>query len=294
MSRWWVVVNPAAGRGSDLGDRTAAALAARGVDHELRVSPSPGAVAGLVAEGIDQGFTRFASVGGDGMANLVVNGLMAAPWAKPPTLAILPAGSGSDFIRTFALPRRLEDATAHLVDDALYPADVGLITGGFGPRYFLNAANAGIAARAVQIADALPDRLGRARYPAAFWMALGTLRPAPVGVEIDRRRLEGDLMNVVVANGQFFGGGFNVAPRATVQDGAFDVQLFAGPRRQAPVVMPRVLRGTHLNHRSVRRTKGSDIVIECPEAWPIEADGELLGAGPVTVAVLPRAIQFKV
>jgi YegS/Rv2252/BmrU family lipid kinase len=294
VTSWWVVVNPSAGRGGDLSARTAAALAAAGADYELSVSPSPEAVAGVVADGVATGYTDFAAVGGDGMANMVLNGLMAHEWESPPTLAILPAGSGSDFIRTFALPRTLEGAVAHLLDDERYPTDVGIIEGRFGIRHFLNIAQVGIGARSAGIAASLPDRLGVARYTIAFWVALARFPSAKVSVEVDGRVLEGDVINVVIANGQFFGGGMNVAPRATVTDGVFDVQLFSGPRWQAPVVMPRVMFGTHLKHKAVRRTKGSSIVIECPKHWPVEADGETLGTGPIKVEVLPQAIQFKI
>ena len=293
-ARWWVVVNPAAGRRKDLAARTERALGDRGVEHELVVSATPEAVGDVVREGVDRGFSDFAAVGGDGMANLVVNGLMAHTWPSPPTLAILPAGSGSDFIRTFALPRNLEGATMHLLDEERYPTDIGLIEGSFGSRYFLNAANAGIAARSAGMANRLPVGFGAVRYTIGFWMALWGFPAAAASVDVDGRVLEGELMNVVIANGQFFGGGMNVAPRATVQDGVFDVQLFGGPRRLAPALMPRVMRGTHLTHRAVRRTKGSITVVDCPETWPIEADGEVLGSGPITVRVVPQAIFFKI
>ena len=55
-----------------------------------------------------------------------------------------------------------------------------------------------------------------------------------------------------------------------------------------------MIRGTHLTHRAVKRTKGASIRIDCPESWPIEADGEPLGTGPVTITVLSHAIQFKI
>jgi len=294
VNGWWVAVNPAASPGTDLASRAASALGTQSIEYELRVSASADAVGDLVSEGIGLGYTNFAAIGGDGMANLVLNGLMEHVWASPPTLAILPAGSGGDFIRTFALPRDLEGAATHLADEQRYPTDVGIIKGGFGSRYFLNAANAGVAARSAGIASRLPDRLGAARCRIAFWMALPGFSPAKVRVDVDGKSLQGDLMNVVIANGQFFGGGLNVAPRATVQDGLFDVQLFAGPRSQAPSVMARVVRGAHLTHRSVRRTRGSEIVVDCPEYWPIEADGELFGRGPVSVDVVPHAIFFKI
>ncbi|GMQ84636.1 MAG: diacylglycerol kinase family lipid kinase [Acidimicrobiia bacterium] len=291
---WWVIVNPAAGRGQDLGERAAAALTAHGIAHDIRVSPSTDSVGDVVAEGAANGFTNFAAVGGDGMANLVLNGLMAHNWVTPPTLAILPAGSGSDFIRTFGIPRRLEDAASHLIDEQRYPTDVGLIEGAFGARHFLNAANVGIAARSADMATRLPDWLGATRYTIAFWMALAGFPSADVRVEVDGRSLGGDLMNVVIANGQFFGGGLNVAPRASVEDGLLDVQLFAGPRRNAPTIMARMLRGKHLSHRAVTRRKGATVRVECPGSWPVEADGEVLGTGPIAVRTLHRAILFKI
>jgi len=281
VSGWWVITDKTAA------GRAGSALSARGIEYELSIAPSSEAVGDVVLEGVGAGYSNFASVGGDGAASLVLNGLMTHEWVSPPTMAILPTGDGGDFIRTFALPRDLEGAAGHLADDQRYPTDVGLIQGTFGSRYFLNGASAGVWARAIATASRLPDRV-------ALWVALAGLSPAAVRAEVDERTLEGDLVNVIVANGQFARGGLNVAPRATVQDGVFDVQLISGPRRNAAPVMARMARGAHLTHRSVRRTKGAEIVVECPDSWQIEVDGMLLGAGSFSVEVLPHAIHFKI
>ena len=86
----------------------------------------------------------------------------------------------------------------------------------------------------------------------------------------------------------------NVAPRALLVDGKWDVQVFQGPRRHAFSVMPRVIRGLHLDHRRVRRFSAATFTLDCPDGWPIEADGELLGTGPITGRMLPGAIEFKI
>jgi len=294
MSGWWVVVNPAAGRGRDLTWRVKSALEARRIDYEIRTSESVEAIAGIVREGRDLGYRSFGAVGGDGTANLVLNQLLHHEWPVPPTLGILPAGSGSDFVRTFAIPNQLEAAADHFVGDDRYPVDVGRLSGSFGDRYFLNAANAGIGARTVLEAGRLHDRLGSRRYLAGFWLALARTRPDDIRVDSDGRTIATVGWNVVIANGQFFGGGMNVAPRAATADGRFDVQVFSGPRRIAPVVIRRVARGTHLTHSAVRRTTGHRIAVNVPHDWLIEADGEVIGTGPFSAEVHQGLLNFKI
>ncbi len=294
MSAWWVIINPAAGRDTNLTERVMAALTVRGINHEIRVSPSPEAVSAIVAEGRSEGYRAYVSVGGDGTANLVTNGLLEHAWPTPPTLGILPAGSGSDFIRTFAIPGRLESAADHLIDDSRYPVDVGLLEASFGSRHFLNAVNAGIGARTVVEAARLPSRLGTRRYIAGFWSALAKTSPDDVHVDCDGTVIAAKAWNVVIANGQFFGGGMNVAPDATTGDGEFDVQVFAGPRREAPLVIRKVTKGTHLTHPAVQRTTGRSVAVDIPETWLVEADGEILGHGSFTVEVVHGRLFFKI
>lgn len=291
---WLVVRNPSAGRGEGIAERLEAALDDAGILHRTVVPDDPSEVDAVVAEAVAEGLSSFAAVGGDGTANLVLNSLMRHRWESPPTLAILPAGSGSDFIRTFALPRTLEEGVARLVTDDVYLCDVGRLEGDFGVRWFLNVADVGIAAEAARKAARLPSRLGGLRYTVAFWLSLARFAPAEVTVDLGRRRVSGAVMNVVVANGQFFGGGMNVAPQAALTDGLLDVEVFFGPRVRALTVMPRVVRGLHLRHPAVRRGRTSHAVISVPEHWLVEADGEVIGAGSVTADVVAGAVNFKI
>lgn len=293
---WWVLANPSAGRKGEVESRTRAALHQHQVPASVVVSQNAAHVADLVADAVASGATRFAAVGGDGTANLVLNAIMSHAWNTPPTLAILPAGSGSDFVRTFALPRRLEDAVPTLLSEDVYPTDVGVLEGSWGRRYFLNAANAGITAGSVRVADRLPRWMGGVRYGAGFWITWARFPASEVNVVAGDRSYTGTALAIVIANGQFFGGGMNIAPRATVMDGRFDLQVFAGPRRQAFSVMPRVMRGLHLNHKGVHRYTPAAFTVESSIAWPVEVDGEVLSVGETTIQghILPAAINFKI
>ena len=152
----------------------------------------------------------------------------------------------------------------------------------------------GVGAASVVKANQIPRRLGSLRYTAGFWLALAGYNAGTMDVSIDRHSFSGTAINVVVANGQFFGGGMNIAPRASTSDGLFDVQIFSGPKRQAFTVMPRVLLGTHLTHRSVRRYVGRRVTLTGGGDLLVESDGELLGEGAVDITMLPSALDLVI
>lgn len=290
--KWLVIVNPNAGSRSFDADSLPYLFAEHGIDADIHASTGIADTVSAVAKAQEQGLSQFAAVGGDGTAHHVLNAVMASHPNVRQSMALIPAGSGSDFVRTFGHTSDTHVAVGRLGDMDRYGIDIGKIEGDFGSRYFLNAANAGVAAASVRMADRLPRSVGSVRYTTAFWAALARFRQAGVRVGVDRHRFDGEAINIVVANGQFFGGGLNIAPRATLVDGEFDVQVFSGPRRNAFTVMPRLVFGSHLTHRAVRRYVGSTVTMDVPDTWPVEADGELLGSGSAVITVIPNALDF--
>ncbi len=293
-NQYLVIVNPRAGRPTAITDALTAGIEQRDIDAVVVQTPTVDHMRDVVGDAVARGVSGFLAVGGDGTLHHLVNALPIDVGGTRFAVSLLPAGSGSDFARTFGQRGDVDAALDRLRDGSRYPIDVGWIDGSFGRRRFVNAANAGIAAQSVVTADRLSRRIGSLRYTAAFWMTLARFPSESIEVAIDRHRFSGDALNVVVANGQFFGGGLNVAPRATLVDGRFDVLVFSGARTNAFTVMPRLALGSHLTHRAVRRFIGEAVSIDVPETWPIEADGELLGHGSVAVGVDPGAIDYVV
>lgn len=292
-SDWFVVVNPNAGRGTDLLTRTSNALARH--DIPATVVPSAGAddVARLIDAAVAAGRKRFVAVGGDGTVNLVAGALLAHEWTEPPTLGILPAGTGCDFVRVFGIPQEVEHAVRHLGGDETYRSDAAVLEGEWGRRHFMNIAQAGIGAASATTADKLA-RLGGLRYQTAFWVNLPRFPRTEVKVRVGKRTYVGDAISVIFANGQFFGNGMNVAPKATLVSGQIDAQVITARKRQAPLLMRKAARGLHLGHKEVHRMRGADFEIETKDPWPVEADGEYLGLTPVRGRILPGAVDIKI
>lgn len=294
MTTWKVLVNPRAGDRHRLEDRTRDALTAFGIDCDIESPDGAGAMQDRTLNAAGDGWTHFAVVGGDGTLNVVVDALMKKEWSSPPVVALLPSGTGSDFARTFALPQRLEEASAHLVGERTYPVDVGIAEGSWGTRAFVNEVQAGLGAATAGISERLPRRIGAAKYQIAFWATLPGFAAAQVRVQAGRRSYEGAALAVVAANGQFFGGGLNIAPKASLRDGKLDVQAFNIRRRNAVPVFQKIKVGMHGSHPGVHRMAAEEVSVECELPWPVEADGEPLGVTPLKARIIPNGIDFKI
>lgn len=289
---WIVAINPSAGRRAIPVGRVQRALAEAGVESLVEAPPDLASMRRFLAESVTS--PRVAVVGGDGTANLAVNVFLESGESRLPTLGILPAGTGSDFLRTFGIPQDLESAAHHLASDAVYTVDVGELSGSWGVRRFINVGQAGVGAAAAATAERLPRSLGAARYVTAFGLRLPGFRAAEVELTTERRTHRGKALAVIIANAQFFAGGWNVAPKATLVDGVFDLQVIDAAKITAPKLVPKIVRGLHLREPGVRRISAATFRLETDQEWPVEVDGEFIGNTPVEGTVLPAAINLKI
>ena len=275
-------------------------LQKRELEYELRYTEGPGHATELAREALKAGGRFVVAVGGDGTIHEVVNGMIEKDEAIVPeaVLGVVAAGSGSDFIKTFGIPPKPGYAVSHLDGPNSFPIDIGKVTytedGREVVRYFPNIAEAGLGAEVVYKASRLPRWLGPTMYLFAFWLTMRKHKAANVVVDLVDRTYEGKMNNLVVANGQFFGGGMKIAPKAAPTDGLLDVQIEHARKREAIAIMPKVFKGQHLPHPDIEEAKRVRCSITSDRPLRIEADGEVLGYTPARFELLRDAINLKV
>jgi diacylglycerol kinase (ATP) len=319
FGRAHVVVNPRAGRGAvERGwPAVRATLDDGGVAYDVTVTERPGHGTDAARRAVEDGCTFVVAVGGDGTVHEVVNGLMNDEGPRNPAtvLGVVAAGSGCDFVKTFGLPQDPADAAAHLLGDSLWgKIDVGRIrcTGLDGAphtRWFANIAEAGIGAEVVDAASRMPKWLGSGVYRVAALKTIARFKPKAASIAIHGRETRGkhgedetlhDLSRdgtfsmLVVANGQFFGGGMRVAPRAVPGDGLFDVQVSHGPKGEAVKAMQKMFKGEHIPNPNINEYLAARVSVQGEHAILIEADGEVVGTTPATFDLVADAIPMKV
>jgi len=239
------------------------------------------------------------AVGGDGTVNEVVNGLVGAETAE---LAVIPRGTGGDFVRTFGIPSKLDDAVRIALDGKTRTIDVGRASydrwvGGPGEAFFANIASAGMSgAVAKRTNESTSSPLGG--KVAYLWSTVAVFvrwQNTEIRVTVDGETRSGQMFDVIVANCRYLAGGMKITPDASPDDGLFDVLLIGDlTKRDLLVTLPKTYRGRHLPHPKAELLRGAVVEVDAPQPLPVELDGEQPGTTPVRFEVDPKALLLRV
>ncbi|MEZ5098814.1 MAG: diacylglycerol kinase family lipid kinase [Thermoleophilia bacterium] len=304
MSGAVFLVNPASANGStgrswpEIAHRAAAA----GLDGRALLSDGPGQLAGLARDAASDGASLLVVVGGDGTVNEVVSGLLplAAAGRPVPELAILPRGTGKDFVRTFRIPAGLDEAIAVARDGEPRVVDGGRAecrswAGEELTAWFANIASAGMSGAIARRANDSSKALGgRVSFLAATLQVFPRWRPDLMRLTVDGETYEARMRDVVVGNCRYFGGGMKMCPDALPDDGLFDVVTIGEATNLDLVLnMPKVYRGTHLPHPRSRVFRGAVVEVDADTPVPLELDGETPGTTPARFTSIPGALRVR-
>jgi diacylglycerol kinase (ATP) len=303
-----VIVNPKAGSGAAskrLPD-ILREIERAGAMPDSAETLGPGDAARLVREAHAEGVDCVALVGGDGTLNEAVQAFVGptGELLAGPVLALIPAGTGGDFRKTFRLGSSTEEAVARLVSSPPRPVDLGLLEvtahdGTTVHRAFINVTSFGLGGLTDRIVNASPKWWGgRASFLVGALRALSIYQNAPVELRVDGRTfLESPIVNVAIANARYFGGGMKIAPDADPADGLLDVIAIGDlSRAQSLTLTPHMYRGTHVEQANVRTCRGVSV-----EALPlvkgaevlVDMDGETPGRLPLKARIAPAALAIR-
>lgn len=257
----------------------------------------------LARNALLRGFDTILSIGGDGTHNEVVNGffdrqgklIQPSAW-----LAVFPGGTGGDFRKALGIGRRLSHAVNAFQKGRVRAADVGIIryrdrSGRPKHRRFINIASVGLGGLVDRyVAD---SRLhwfgGLGAYGLATLKAFLRFRNPQLRIRIDQEpAILQRACALVVANGRFFGGGMQVAPRALVDDGRFDVVCLGDFGLKDFLLQGhRIYRGSHLALPNVWMRRARRVRVDAREPVPVDVDGEAAGCTPVEITIASERIN---
>ncbi|MGW1126716.1 diacylglycerol kinase [Streptomyces sp. NPDC002526] len=284
-------VNPTAGRGRGARAAQPAASALREAGFSVRtiLGEDAGDALRRARDAVAEGTDALIAVGGDGLMSLA---LQAVAGTLTP-LGVVAVGTGNDFARALGLPIRDPEASGRLAADALKGrAPVREIDlGRAGERWFGSVLASGFDSRVNDRGNRMRWG-GRFKYDLAILAELAAFKPVTYRMTLDGgppRELRATL--VAVGNGTSYGGGMRMCADADMGDGLFDITVVGECSRTTLLkVFPRVYKGTHLSHPVVTVHRASSVTLEAVGVTAY-ADGEPLGALPLTATCVPKAVR---
>jgi diacylglycerol kinase (ATP) len=284
VTRAFVIVNPAAGnrRTRQRWLALREELARSGLTIEVGQTTGPGAATTLARQAVLDGWPLVIAVGGDGTVNEVINGLVDPSGRPLAALGVIATGRGRDVCRN------LGNAPEVSVDlnRAEWPDG--------GQRYFVNAGGIGFDAEVAARSRASWGP-GTVPYLIAVMTTLGRYAPRAATVEVDGAVVSRDpVAAVVVANGEYYGGGMRIAPGASPSDGRLDIVVL-GDIGRAELIrwLPQLYSGRHLENPKVQACAGETVTVTGPAPLAMHLDGEPVSPAPVRVSVCPGALRVR-
>ncbi len=282
------IVNPIAGSGRvrRLWPRIERFLRQAGHAVQALLTRHPGDAETLAYQATAQSFDRMLVAGGDGTLHEVTNGLVRA--GDPlPEVGLLPLGTGRDVARALRFPKKLPAMVRAALSPLVRRLDLMALKlrtdAGNLDRVCVNVGGFGFDAQVAHRA-----KRTFAIYLVSVLQELSRLPHFRIRGEVDSEPFEAHTPLVVFASGQYFGGGFFVAPHARMDDGTFEL-VWTEPLSRWEVIrlLPSLYRGTHLTHPKVHTRTFQHARFESVPRAVVEADGEIVGFTSVEVRSHP-------
>lgn len=292
------ILNPVAGK-------SRAALELRGkidayfarhpnLEYAIRTTDGVGAATRIAEEECRSGDpVRLYACGGDGTLQEVANGIpMGADYVE---LAVMPCGSGNDYVRTYGAADTFMNV-AQQVEGVAFPVDAI----DCGDRISLNIASMGMDASVGQKMTRyknIPGVSGSMAYNIAvadvFFHPIGEQMRIEIDTEDGPVLREGRYLMTLAANGRYYGGGYCGAPKAIEDDGLLDFVLVKKiPRLQIPFVLGKYKKGEHDTIACLEHIRGTGMRVTAAKAMVCNLDGECFETEQMSFAILPGAVRF--
>lgn len=290
------VINPAAGQGKSL-DFIKAKIETVAkkyeLDYEVYITEKKGDGIEYVEERAKSGEElRFYACGGDGTLYDVVNG---AYGYKNVQVAVVPLGSGNDFIRLFGTQEEflvLEDQIEGV------PVEFDLIK--CGNEIAINQCSMGMDAEVCAMQGKIkkfPLVTGEGAYYIGCLYAIMRKFHNKFTITIDDNEvISKDCLFCFCGNSRWYGGGFMAAPHAQPDDGLLDFVIVEANISRAKLVtlLNKYKRGEHLDWDITTFKRGKKLTIHSDSPAAVNVDGECKFITDTSFELIEKGMTFVV
>ncbi len=312
---WLVVVNvfAASRKAGSVWKKAAVMLENAGIPYKAMFTGGEDNAIAISRKSAAAGYRKFIAVGGDGTVHDVLNGIAECVYSSDSpdvsisdfTLAVLPVGSGNDWVKSTGIPKDIQGAVDAIAvgctglqdvvkTDMLDPSDMVPVS----TSYMANVGGVGLDARVCEIVNRKKEqgRRGKKLYVSALLYCIRHRVPVRARILCDGKEIfSGRYLSIAFGVGKYSGGGMRQTPLAELGDGLLDVTVIPDiPIWTIAKEVPRLFTGTFHKVDVLTLAKCREVLV-LPDgeadAEPVEVDGEVVGRAPVRMTVLPQQIN---
>lgn len=287
---WLLVVNSKAGKGraSKLAGKFELLLKSNNLPYEIINKATYEETFSEYRLSISSGkFEKVVAIGGDGLVNLCLQEVAEQNIG----FSVIPAGTGNDFARAVGSHKKSVNEIFNVVrSQDPTTIDLGLVTGSFGKRWYVQVLSTGFDALVNNLANRINWPRGQMKYTLATVLTLARFKPIPYELIIDGKQFKQDFMLLSVANGETYGGGMRICPDASNSDGIFDILLVHPVSKIVLLsIFPKVFTGKHVPHPKIDIIRGKKVQISADAS--AFADGEFVSKLPIEITNVKNALK---
>lgn len=230
------------------------------IDYKIEVNGN-----GLETEDILKKYQKtnhiIIAVGGDGILNRALNCLIGTN----NLLGFLPYGSGNDFYKAVKKQFKIGENTCDIIK--------------INDRYFINTACFGIDADVANNKEIVKTKLipKKHKYTISLLYNFLKYKCRTFAVKIENKEINNDFATIAIANGTFYGGGYNIGPKSNLNDGKFEVYLAPKLNKLSMIkLILQMKKGQHEESKRIEKIVTNKLTIKSPIKFKCNIDGEVL------------------
>lgn len=248
----------------------------------------------IAKECADNDFYAIIAVGGDGTVNEVSNGLMQS--LNPlPILAVIPNGTGNDFVRGTDLILDPKAFVRAIQFEEVTLIDVVKINSILGEMFYVNIADIGFGGRVVELLDRQRKLIGgKASYAMAILRAFIGYKKPILEIHTPEFQFKGAVLMAAICNGSIFGDGLVINPYAKMNDGLLNLTILG----KVTLIdyarnLSNLKHGIPINHKEAIYLSAKQVTIRIIQGRAsTEMDGEYIGDVDLHLEIVPSALKL--
>jgi len=286
------IVNPVSGKGKakKLIPLIEAYFAEHPGDFEIIMTTGIGDATNIAARYPSGSDVILYSVGGDGTAYEILNGLND----KVP-MAVIPGGTGNDFFRMTGY--KIKDFPK-IIADTIEGKNVRVDHGMCNGKKIINTSSMGFDAQINNTAARIGKNLPIPRtmvYLVSMFITLSQLRAYDLTLELKEGTHKFRAVLIVINNGRWYGGGFMPTPDADIQDGKFDICVVDDCNWKMVLhMLPKYMNGTHTKEPIVHMFTADQFILKSAGNVDIAFDGESLVGDRFDYHIIKGGLYMRV